>query len=128
MKSLFLLRNTTVKPNILQGLWVLFLLCIPFSPIQSQVVQSVGTAKAADVAVFITDNIKEADLHVYRVDYKKESKGNTGRWYFQDALTYAEVKVFFTDSPKEAQLLIYFVDAPEQAKWINRKKKQLLEK
>jgi hypothetical protein len=127
MKPLFLLRNTIVKPNILLGFWALCLLCVPFAPLYSQVVQSVGTAKAADVAVFITDNIKAADLYVYRVDYKKESKGNKGRWYFQDALTYADVKVFFTGSAKEAQLLIYFVDAPEQAKWINRKKKHLLE-
>ena len=96
--------------------------------VSGQVIQSVGTAQAAQVTVFITDDAQQADLHVFRVDYKKDSKGNHGHWYFQDALTYADVKVYFTDTAAAAELLIYFVDSPTQARWLNRKKKQLLEK
>lgn len=90
---------------------------------QAQVVQSVEAPSAKSVSVYIVDDPRAADLLVYRVDNKDQSKGNRGWWYFQDALTYADKKIYFTTTPEEAVLYIYFVEEPRQAGWVNKKKK-----
>jgi|DEB0MinimDraft_6_1074348.scaffolds.fasta_scaffold08338_1 hypothetical protein len=89
----------------------------------AQVVQSVEAPSAKSVSVYIVDDPYAADLLVYRVDNKAQSKGNRGWWYFQDALTYADKKIYFTNTPEEAVLYIYFVEEPRQAGWVNKKKK-----
>ena len=72
------------------------------------------------------DYKSQADLLVYKVDYKSQAKGNNGLWFFVENKSYADVKVFFVDYKSQADLKIFFVDYKSQAGWNKKEQKHLL--
>ena len=68
----------------------------------------------------------QADLLVYKVDYKSQAKGNSGLWFFTNNKSEADVKVFFVDYKSQADLKIFFVDYKSQAGWNKKGQKHLL--
>ena len=70
--------------------------------------------------------MSQADLKVYKVDYKSQAKGNNGLWYFVDYKSQADKKIYFVDYKSQADLKVYFVEYKSMSGWINNKKKHLL--
>ena len=70
--------------------------------------------------------MSQADLKVYKVDYKSQAKGNNGLWYFVDYKSQADKKIYFVDYKSQADLKVYFVKYNSMSGWLNNKKKHLL--
>ena len=68
----------------------------------------------------------QADLCVYKVDYKSQAKRNEGLWYFVDYKSQADKKIYFTDYKSNSDITIFFVDYKSQAGWQDKSKKHLL--
>ena len=72
------------------------------------------------------DYKSQADLLIYKVDYKSQAKGNEGLWFFVEYKSQADIKVFFVDYKSQADLKVFFVDYKSQAGWVSKEKKHLL--
>ena len=68
----------------------------------------------------------QADLCVYKVNYKSQAKGNEGLWYFEEYKSQADKKIYFADYKSNSDLTIFFVDYKSQAGWQDKSKKHLL--
>ena len=77
--------------------------------------------------VYVTNYRNEADLVVYKCDYRNEASGNRGLWYFVEYRTEAKKKIYFVNYRNEADLVIYFTHYRNEAGWRNEKKEHLME-
>ena len=68
----------------------------------------------------------QADLKVYKVDYKSQAIGNEGLWYFVDYQSQSDKKVFFVNYKSQSDLNIFFVKYKSQAGWRNKNKIHLM--
>jgi len=64
----------------------------------------------------------DADLIVYKCDYKYDAEGNNGLWYFTEYKYDADKIIYFTDYKYDADLIIYFSKNKYDAKWMNAAK------
>ena len=67
-----------------------------------------------------------ADLVVYKTDYKNDAGENDGIWYFTEYPGDAKKKIYFTDYKGDADLVIYFSEYKGYAGWQNKSKKHLM--
>jgi hypothetical protein len=68
----------------------------------------------------------DADLVVYKCDYKSDAIGNNGLWYFTSYKSDAKFPIYFCSYKSDADLVIYFADYKSDAGWKNSSKKHLL--
>ena len=68
----------------------------------------------------------QADLKVYKVDYKSQARGNEGLWYFVDYQSQFDKKIFFVNYKSQSDLNIFFVKYKSQAGWRNKNKIHLM--
>jgi len=76
--------------------------------------------------VFVAQYKSDADLVVYKCDYKSDASGNNGLWYFCQYKSDADKTIFFVDYKSDADLVIYFSTYKSDAGWKNNSKKSLL--
>ena len=74
----------------------------------------------------MVDYKSQADLLVYKVNYKSQAKGNEGLWHFVEYKSQADFRVYFVDYKSQADLKIFFVEYKSQAGWQSKEKKHLL--
>ena len=68
----------------------------------------------------------QADLKVYKVDYKSQARGNEGLWYFVDYQSQSDKNIFFVNYKSQSDLNIFFVKYKSKAGWRNSYKMHLL--
>ena len=102
--------------------YILLIAIVISNKLFSQKIFSAKYKSQADISVFVTDNVSQSDLKVFKVNYQSQAKGNKGFWYFVDYPSQADIKIFFVDYPSQADLKIYFVKYQSQAGWRNRSK------
>jgi hypothetical protein len=90
-----------------------------------QKVYQADSPEEAQVKVFAVEEPQDADIWVCFV-WEEEEITRTGLWMDMRFAKDADVIIFFVDEEKQADLKIWLVDTPEESKWINEKKKPLL--
>ena len=68
----------------------------------------------------------EADLLVYKTEFKGEAKDNKGLFYFTQFKGEAKKTIYFTDFKGEADLIVYFTEFKGEAGWRKNSKKHLM--
>jgi hypothetical protein len=81
----------------------------------------------ADITVKVVEHTYQADLLVYKCQFKYEVKGNKGLWYITDTKYASDKTVFFVPYKYQADLEIYYVEHKYEARWVKESKKYLLE-
>ena len=74
----------------------------------------------------MTEYKSEADLIVYKTEWKSEAKDNNGIWFFTKWKSEAKKTIYFTDWKSEADLIIYFTEYKSEAGWKKKSKKHLM--
>ena len=69
--------------------------------------------------VYVTNYKSEADLVVYRCDYRSDANGNDGLWYF------VKKRIDFVNYRSEADVVIYFTSYRSEAGWRDKSKQYL---
>ena len=65
--------------------------------------------------VYVTNYKSEADLVVYRCDYRSDANGNDGLWYFVKYKSDAKKRIYFVNYRSEADVVIYFTSYRSEA-------------
>jgi len=94
----------------------LLILTFSFSS-KSQKVFEVKYKNEADVVIFITQNLYDADLKVYVTQYPSDVNGFRGIWYFTKYEYDADLKIYYTKYRSEANLIIYLTKYRSDAGW-----------
>lgn len=92
----------------------------------AQKIYQADSPEEASVKVFAVDEPNQADLWVCFV-WEESEVTRTGLWMDMRFAREADVIIFFVDEEKDANLKIWLVDTIEESKWINEKKKNLLQ-
>lgn len=74
----------------------------------------------------MVDYESQADLVVYKTQYKSEVRGNDGIWHFVQYQSQAQKKIYFVKYKSQADLLIYITPYKSKAGWRNKQKQHLL--
>ncbi|SKA19048.1 DUF6150 family protein [Sediminibacterium ginsengisoli] len=81
----------------------------------------------AKISVAIVDDVKNADLKVFRTDPQhKDLNRNSGFWSITEGTPTGAIKIYWTNDSTTADLKIRLVMDPADAGWINKAKKKLL--
>ena len=73
--------------------------------------------------MFETEYRSQADVIIYKTNYRSQAKGNKGIWFFTKYVSQSDKKVFFTQYRSLADVKVYFTTYRSQAKWVNLNKK-----
>ena len=75
--------------------------------------------------VYVTNYKSEADLVVYRCDYRSDVNGNDGLWYFVKYKSDAKKRIYFVNCRSEADVVIYFTSYRSETGWRDKSKQYL---
>lgn len=71
--------------------------------------------KEAGKIIYVTDNPAEADLIVYKSEWKSDAKKESGIWYFTEWKNDADMIIYFTQYRSEADMVIYYTKDKNEA-------------
>jgi hypothetical protein len=83
--------------------------------------------KEATVKVYVTTMKDEADVIVFKTPFEENSIGNKGLWYFTTNMAVANKRIIYTTYKPSANLTVMYTSDPKQAKWVNKKKRYMME-
>ncbi len=95
--------------------------------VNAQVVSETKFAKQANVKVFVTTYIGDADVVVFKTPFIKNAYGNKGQWYITTASGEANKTICYVPSKEVADIVVMFTPDSKQAGWKNKKKKHFLD-
>lgn len=71
--------------------------------------------KEAGKIVYLTDNPAEADIIVYKSEWKSDAKKDSGIWYFTEWKNDADMIIYFTQYRSEADIVICYTKDKNEA-------------
>ncbi len=71
----------------------------------------------------MTEWKSEADLIVYKTDWKSDASKNKGIWFFNEWKSDADKKIYFTSWKSEADVIIYYTKWKSDAGWQKNQKR-----
>lgn len=95
-------------------------------PVEAQKIYITDYNSHADVKVFITKDLDEADLVIFKVDNQDAIGENEGLWFFCEEKKCADKVVYYVKFPTRAEMTVYFTYDRSLAGWKNKNKKYLV--
>ncbi len=87
---------------------------------KSQVIYITTVKENADKKIFITDNPADADVIVFKSEWKSDAQKDSGIWFFTDWKNEADMQVYVTEWRSEADIVICYTPHKEEAVWRKR--------
>ncbi len=83
--------------------------------VKSQVIYTTDWKNEANKKVYVTENPSEADIIVFKSDWKSDAQKDSGIWFFTEWKTEADILVYYTEWRSEADLVICYTTYKEEA-------------
>ena len=91
-----------------------------------QIVSFTERAKEANVKIFVTPYMMDADVVVFKTPFLNNSIGNKGQWYVTGNPGEAMKKIYIIKHKEESDLKVYFTTNSAEAGWKNKKKRYMM--
>ncbi len=114
MNQTDVILNQIIKMNIVRLLTAaafIFLL----TETKAQVIYETKFKNEATKKVYITDNPSEANIIVFKSEWKSDAKKESGLWFFTEWKNEADMLVYFTEIRSESDIVIYYTTYKDEA-------------
>ncbi len=95
--------------------------------VNAQVVSETKSVKEANVKVFVTTYVSDADVVAFKTPFIKNAYGNKGIWYVTSTSGEANKTICYVPSKEIADVVVFFTPDSKLAGWKNKKKKHFLD-
>lgn len=79
-----------------------------FTETRAQVIYETKIKEEATKKVYVTDNPSEANIIVFRSEWKSDATKDSGMWFFTEWKNEADMLIYFTGMRSEADLIICY--------------------